>query len=249
MEFLLAWHHLLVEAGYRNPAIFALDYTLVPEGIYPKQIDQTLDGYRHVLDTVKDASKVVVAGDSAGGALILSLLQELGAKAGMQDARGVKAEVQGSLTAPGRPELPVPRMATLISPWVTLVTNSHYPSSVDFLDRQTLWRFAHEYAGEAMVNQHPASPGNCQDDGLWKAARPERGYYVIYGEEEVFGPDIEGFLKRQARLGIETTSHRIPSGVHAWPVASLFLSSTAERRLDGLRRLVREIRSRSVEKK
>lgn len=249
LEFLLVWHHLLVQAGYQNPAIFALDYTLVPEGIYPRQINETLGGYKHVLDTVKDASKVCVAGDSAGGALILSLLQELGAKASIQKERGVKANVQGSLTAPGSPTLPLPRLATLVSPWVTLVTNSHYPSSVDYLDRQTLWRFAHEYAGETMVSQHPASPGNCLDDGLWRAARPERGYYVIYGEEEVFGPDIEGFVKRQGQLGIETTSYKIPGGIHAWPVASLFLASTAEKRLDGLKHLVREIKTRSSEKK
>lgn len=245
----MVWHHLLIQAGYQNPAIFALDYTLVPEGIYPKQIGETLEGYRHVLDTVKDASKVCVAGDSAGGALILSMLQELGAKSSIQAERNVKAKTRGSLAAPGLPELPLPRMATLISPWVTLVTNSHYPSRVDFLDRQTLWRFAHEYAGESMINQYPASPGSCLDDDLWKAARPERGYYVIYGEEEVFSPDIEGFLKRQDQLGIESTSHKIPGGLHAWPVVSLFLSSTAEKRLEGLNQLVREIKARSGEKK
>lgn len=247
LEFLMVWHQLLVEAGYKNPAVFTIDYTLVPQGVYPRQISETLEGYKHVLDTVKDndASRVCVAGDSAGGALILSLLQELGAKASTQKRRGVKAEVQGSLAAPGSPDLPLPRLATLISPWVTLITNSHYPSTIDYLDRQTLWRFAHEYAGETMVNQHPASPGNCLDDGLWKAARPERGYYVIYGEEEVFGPDIEGFVKRQTQLGIETTSYKIPGGIHAWPVASLFLCSTAEKRLDGLRRLVREIKVRA----
>jgi acetyl esterase/lipase len=249
LEFLLVWHHLLVQAGYQNPAIFALDYTLVPEGIYPRQINETLEGYKHVLDTVKDASKVCVAGDSAGGALILSLLQELGAKSSIQKERGVKTDVQGSLAAPESPTLPLPRLATLVSPWVTLVTNSHYPSSVDYLDRQTLWRFAHEYAGETMVSQHPASPGNCLDDGLWRAARPERGYYVIYGEEEVFGPDIEGFVKRQGQLGIETTSYKIRGGIHAWPVASLFLCSTAEKRLDGLKHLVREIKTQSSEKK
>lgn len=248
LEFLMVWHTLLIEAGYKNPAVFALDYTLVPDDVYPKQVLETVQGYRHVLDTVKDSSKICVAGDSAGGALVLSLLQELGAQAGNQKKKGARPEVRGGgLTDPKLPAMGLPRLATLISPWITLMTHLHSPSEVDFLDRPTLWKYAHEYAG-SMINQYPASPGNCNDEGLSKASAPERGLYVIYGEEEVFAPDIENFVKRQEKAGIEATATRIDGGIHAWPVASLFLSSTAERRLSGLKSLAGEIRKRSQEK-
>ncbi|KND92112.1 hypothetical protein TOPH_03198 [Tolypocladium ophioglossoides CBS 100239] len=240
IEFLLAWHHLLLGAGYNNPAIFALDYTLVPDDIYPTQVLQTLQGYEHVLDVVQDASKVCVAGDSAGGTLVLSLLLELGSQVGNQQRNRVKADVRGGLSEPSPPALPVPRMATLISPWVKLMSNLHYPSKVDYLDRQTLWGYAHEYAGESMLN-HPASPGSCVDEELWKAASPQCGYFITFGEEEVFAPDIENFVKRQARGGIEIEALQFDGGIHAWPVASLFLSSTAEKRLQGLRSIVGQI--------
>lgn len=245
LEFLMVWHSLLLEAGYKNPAVFALEYTLVPDEVYPKQVHETIAGYKHVLDIAKDSSKVCVAGDSAGGCLTLSLLQELGAQTRNQNKKGVKPDVRGGLVDPNTPSLPLPRMATLISPWVTLMTNLHYPSGIDYLDRKTLWKYAHEYAGEAMLNQHPSSPGNCTDDELWKASCPDRGIYVIYGEEEVFAPDIEAFLKKQEKLGLEVKAERIEGGIHAWPVASLFLSSTETRRLYSLRCLVNEIKSRS----
>ncbi|UPK94153.1 hypothetical protein LCI18_005088 [Fusarium solani-melongenae] len=247
LEFLMVWHHLLVEAGFKNPAIFALEYTLVPDEVYPRQVLEALEGYMHVLQVVKDASKVCVSGDSAGGALILSLLLELGAQADNQETKGVNASVRGGLTDPQPPHLALPRMATLISPWVTLMSNLHYTSKSDFLDKRTLWRYAHEYAGESMVQQQPASPGNCVDDGLWRAASPERGYFVIFGEEEVFAPDIEDFLKRQAKIGVEVEGQKFDGGIHAWPVASIFLSSTEEKRLQGLRTAVKEIRRRMPE--
>ncbi|EMT70222.1 hypothetical protein ACKRZS_011118 [Fusarium odoratissimum] len=247
LEFLMAWHHLLVEAGYNNPAIFALEYTLVPDQVYPRQVLEALEGYKHVLEVVQDASKICVSGDSAGGSLILSLLLELGAQAGNQDKKGMKVNIRGGLSDADPPHLPLPRMATLISPWITLMSNLHYSSKSDFLDKRTLWKYAHEYAGENMVQQQPASPGNCVDEGLWRAASPERGYFIVFGEEEVFAPDIEEFLKRQAKIGIQAEGQKFDGGIHAWPVASLFLSSTEDKRLQGLRTAVKEIRRRMLE--
>ncbi|RFU72022.1 hypothetical protein TARUN_10241 [Trichoderma arundinaceum] len=243
-EFLLAWHSLLVDAGYENPAIFALDYSLVPDEVYPAQILQTLQGYKHVLDEVGDASKVCVAGDSAGGTLILSMLLEVGIQVQSQQALGAKLGMNKDALEEVRHNFAIPRLAMLISPWITLASSLHFPSPVDYLNRGTLWKYGHEYAGDAMIHGGIASPGRCDDVKLWKAASPERGYFITYGGEEVLAPDIENFVGRLGAGKVEIEARRFDGGIHAWPVASLFLSSTRRKRLYGLRTVVGEIRKR-----
>ncbi|KAK1238673.1 hypothetical protein MKX07_004249 [Trichoderma sp. CBMAI-0711] len=243
-EFLLAWHSLLVDAGYENPAIFALDYSLVPDEVYPTQILQTLQGYKHVLEVAKDASKVCVAGDSAGGTLILSMLLEVGIQVQSQQAMGVKLGKKRGVPGDFRPDFAIPRMAMLISPWITLASSLHFLSPVDYLNRNTLWKYGHQYAGDTMIHGGMASPGRCDDVKLWKAASPERGYFITYGGDEVLAPDIENFVSRLGAGKVEIEARRFDGGIHAWPVASLFLSSTRRKRLYGLRTIVGEIRKR-----
>ncbi|GAB0133300.1 hypothetical protein EsDP_00001712 [Epichloe bromicola] len=230
LEFLLAMHHLLLKTRFENPAIFALEYSLVPEKTHPTQIDQVVLGYKHVLEEVKDASNVCVAGDSAGGTLTLSLLRELGNRTNGHETNGTTI-------------LAVPRLAVLISPWITLVSNNHNPSRVDYLERDRLWVYGKAYAG-SMVHDSSASPGLCDDGHLWKAVSPQRGYFVVYGEEETLAPDAEAFIRHQRRNKIEIDAMEFEGGIHAWPVASLLLSSTRDRRLQGLESIVRQIRKK-----
>lgn len=105
-EFLIAWLHLLrASAKSTNPALFALEYTLVPTGTYPTQLDETLAGYKWVLSKLPphlSSRRVCVAGDSAGATLMLSLLLTMA------------EEEDGHANLPG--------FATLISPWCALVS-------------------------------------------------------------------------------------------------------------------------------
>lgn len=228
---------MLLRAGFKNPAILALDYTLAPEKVYPTQILQVLQGYRVALDAVGgDASKVCAAGDSAGGALTLSLLLEIGAQAGMDKQR--RRDTAGSDPRGG---LAAPRMAVLISPWVTLQSKLHRPSPVDYLDAQQLWEYGRLYAGAAaMVSLPPASPGSCRDGALWKAASPTEGYYVMLGKGEMLSGDIDEFVARQKEYGVQVKVLEDEQGIHAWPLVRFTLSSP-ERRLEGLEAIVQEI--------
>jgi hypothetical protein len=137
LEFLLAFLSLLKsQGGFQNPAIFALEYTLVPDASYPTQLHQAIAGYKYILSITHNPSKICVSGDSAGATLILSLLLHLG----NVSIKGLKNIANSSAKEDIRPG-----MAVLISPWVTLVSPKDNNTSADYLDADNLHLYARQY--------------------------------------------------------------------------------------------------------
>jgi acetyl esterase/lipase len=227
LEFLMSWITLLEEAGYANPAIFGLEYTLVNDASYPTQLSEVVNGYRHVLEIARDPSMVCVSGDSAGATLILSLLLYLSSTKSKEPVK----------------DLVKPRMAVLVSPWVTLLSARHRNTASDYLNADALHRYAMQYVGpKAQATDPLVSPGSCKDIEWWKRASPVEELFITYGAEEVFASDIEDLLALLKDAGVPATSLSEQGGIHAWPVASLFLSNERAKRLKGLSGIVQQIR-------
>ena len=234
LEFLLSWVSVLVQAGYKNPAIFALDYALVPDACFPTQLHQAMSGYRHVLTVAEDPGRVCVSGDSAGAMLILSLLLAV--------AKEKKETKNGSPRADNL-NTPAPALAVLISPWVTLLSPRHVNTKSDYLDAHQIHLYGLELAGSKANRDDPLlSPGSCQDMEWWRAASPSKGFFITYGDEELLAGDIKLFSRTLQSAGVIVQTQIELGGIHAWPVASLFLSSSIEKRLRGLRSIARQIR-------
>lgn len=240
LEFLLAFVCLLRGSGFSNPAVLALEYTLVPDASYPVQLHQALAGYRYILSIIQDPSKICVSGDSAGGTIILSLLLHL-AQLSQQNIKS-SGNVNGIEVGEAGGQSILPGMAALISPWVTLVSPLDKNTASDYLDSFSLHQYAKQYAGSKFSVSDPfISPGKCKDVALWRKAAPSKGFFVTFGKEEVFAPEIRGLIALLKGAGIEVHTQDQVGGIHAWPVASLFLSSTMQERRKGLKAIVERI--------
>lgn len=228
LEFFLALLSCL-SLNFNNPAILSLEYSLVPDASHPTQLHQAIAGYRY-LQSLASPSKIVVSGDSAGASLVLSLLLYLGNK-----RSGIS---NGGLA----PELCLPGMAVLISPWVTLISPKDKNTASDYLDADNLHQYAKQYAGTKISVHDPLiSPGKCKDISLWREAAPDHGFFIAYGAEEVFAPEIRDLIDLLEKANVRVESQEVKGGIHAWPVASLFLCSTREKRTNGLREIMKQI--------
>ena len=100
--------------GYRHLAgaiataarapVLVIDYRLAPEHPYPASVQDAVNAYLWLRDTGSDAGKIVVAGDSSAGGLVMSLLLAL-------RERG----------------LPLPAGAVLMCPWLDLTGRTQRP--------------------------------------------------------------------------------------------------------------------------
>jgi len=233
----------LRETGYRNPAIFALDYSLVPYKHYPFQVNEAIAGLEYVIKAVGgDASRVCLGADSAGATISLSMFLELAQRrrqsnqvrtAMMRSVAGACAIRSGTVktTIPNRPHL-----AVLISPWTNLIRpDLHRNTTTDYLDAPTLWLRATQYAGNTDVMSSPLNPGECADDALWREAAPAAGYHVLFSSDEVMVGDIRDFIASQREYGVAVRTSETSGQPHAWAVAAMFLATSIEDRFKGLR--------------
>ncbi len=216
LEFLIAWITRLKERGFKHPAVFALEYTLVPDAVWPRQFVETCAGYKLLVDYMGDASRICVSGDSAGATLILSRLLHHGSP----DEAPVIYEARR------------PALAVLISPWTHLISPLNRNTASDYLDANALELYGGQYLGAESAKNALISPG--LTEGRWKVASPTKGYCIIYGAEEVFAPAIQETTRRMKNDGARVEARSEPGGIHAWPVVDLFLGSTKEERLKGL---------------
>ena len=100
--------HLVAEVGRAaGMRTLAIDYRLAPENPFPAPVEDTVAAYRYLLDSGIKPNRIALAGDSAGGGLVV-----------------------GALLAIREAGLPLPACGWCISPWVDMEALGH-----SFVDR------------------------------------------------------------------------------------------------------------------
>ncbi|KAK0243717.1 Alpha/Beta hydrolase protein [Armillaria nabsnona] len=78
-SFLTFWRHAQVELEARNihVGIVLMSYNLIPPGKFPSQLREAISGLEHLFKSGVKPENILLAGDSAGGNLVLQIFSHL----------------------------------------------------------------------------------------------------------------------------------------------------------------------------
>lgn len=190
-----ATHRDLVSriAGETGARCIAVDYRKAPEYPFPAPIDDCEAAYRVLLGEV-DPSRIFLAGDSAGGGLVLAVLMR---------ARAAR--------------LAMPNASILLSPWVDLSCKGasvHSNADYDYLSREALVMGVNHYL-QGQDPLHPeASPVHADLRGL-------PPLLLLTGSAELFLSENLALAEQARAHGVELNHHVEHGMVH---VSSLLAS-------------------------
>lgn len=174
--------------------VYMPDYRLAPEHRFPVPLDDTLTAYAWLVDQVGDASNIVISGDSAGGAMTVSVM--------------LRAKRAG---------FPLPAGGVAISPWCNLEMNNPSYMTRDGIDplctRNILALMARTALGSMRPNDPDASP-------VYGDVRGLPPIMVQVGEAEVMLDDGIQLANHLAQNGVRTSLEVWPDMFHVWPVFS-----------------------------
>ena len=147
-----------IDGSKPSVSVLLLAYTLAPEAVYPTQLREAALVIAHLIrDTGRSPSNIFVAGDSAGGNLVLSLLSHISHPHPDVLALDLERPLGGAL---------------LISPWVSFRTD--YPSfssnaTLDLLASLPLRKWSAMFLNKANSFDPESDPGPISGDAWTEA--------------------------------------------------------------------------------
>jgi len=179
--------HLARAAGM---ATFVAEYGLVPDHVFPSQIDTVMNAYRRLLDG--GATRVALVGDSCGAALALA----------------VALRARDSAVAP-------PVSMLLISAWVDLeATGGSYDSGTDpFFTRELVRGLGEGYLAGADPHDPLAS-------ALHADARDLPPTCLQVGADEALLDDSRRLADHLRGFGVDVRLEEFPGQLHTFQMAA-----------------------------
>ena len=183
--------HLAAEIGRACGArTLAVDYRLAPEHPFPAPVEDTVAAYRYLLASGVAASRIVMAGDSAGGGLVV-----------------------GAMLALKEAGLPLPACGWCLSPWVDMQalgeSFTDRAKADPTVQRETILTMAQWY----MADADPRHPGAAPIYGDLAGLPP---LLIQVGAAETLLDDAIALARRAGAADVVVDLQIWPEMIHVW---------------------------------
>ncbi len=169
--------------------VLAIDYRLAPEHPYPAAIEDSIEVYQYLLQTYS-ASQIIIMGDSAGGGLSTASLLKM-------------KELQ----------LPQPKAAVLLSPWVDLDGENESYQTNARKDLIIAVSDIHRYSKDYFKNTSPRHP---LISPLYADLTGLPPLLIQVGTHEVLLDDSLKLAEKAKEDGVEVTLEIWENMLHVW---------------------------------
>ena len=189
-------------AAQLGAEVWLPDYRLAPEHPYPAGLDDAQACYFALLERGVDPSRLVVAGDSAGGGLALALLLRL------RDGGH-----------------PLPACAVVMSPAGDITCSGEAMEGNDGRDPMLSASQVRLLRGLYAPDADPEDPYVSPVVGDYTGLPP---LYLTVDEEECLYDSARVVAERAAEAGVDVTLRTRTAAVHVWPVFVPWLAEARE---------------------
>ena len=170
--------------------VLGLDYRLAPEHPFPAAVDDTVAGYRFLLDQGLPSARLAIAGDSAGGALTLAALVA-GRDAG----------------------LPMPAAAVCLSPFLDLEGTGESITTRADVDPIATPEVIDVWAKAYLAGADPRTP---LANPLYADLAGLPPLLIQVGDHEVLLDDSTRLAERAQAAGVQVKLEIWPEMIHRW---------------------------------
>lgn len=192
---------------------FAIDYRLAPEHPFPAGLEDALTGYRWLMAQGVEPSRMVIAGDSAGGGLTLATLLSL------RDAGD-----------------PLPAAAVLISPWTDMTHSGESIKTRAELDPMIKADEAGTVSDAYLDGHDPKDPLVSPVFADLSGLPP---MLIQVGDYEVLLDDSTRVAERAKAAGVDVTIEVWDEMIHVWHFFASMLPE-GQQAIDRIGEYVRE---------